>query len=100
MEVTASSFEDTFCGFLTMTHEIDSLANLGALIDVNGPFVNCGICSQGPDGEMGAWWYENTHSYFHNTFSLQMLLIMSPPRAAFGGPSAPARSFRGPEHIK
>ena len=39
MEVTASSFEDTFCGFLTMTHEIDSLANLGALVDVNGPFV-------------------------------------------------------------
>lgn len=63
MEVTASSFEDTFCGFLTMTHEMDSLANLGALVDVNGPFVNCGICSQGPDGEMGARWYENPYSH-------------------------------------
>jgi len=76
MEVTASSFEDTFCGFLTMTHEIDSLANLGALVDVNGPFVNCGICSQGPDGEMGARWYENTHSHFH-TYILFQMLIMS-----------------------
>lgn len=76
MEVTASSFEDTFCGFLTMNHEIDSLANLGALVDVNGPFVNCGICSQGPDGEMGARWYENTHSHFH-TYILFQMLIMS-----------------------
>ena len=77
MEVTASSFEDTFCGYITMTHEMDSLANLGALVDVNGPFVNCGICSQGLDGELGEWVDENSHYICLIHFLLTQMLIMN-----------------------
>ena len=53
-DLPASKFEDTFCAYLTMEHELDSLPNLGVPVVPGvdtGPFSNCPVCAPGPEGE-------------------------------------------------
>ena len=54
-DIQASKFENTFCAFLTIEHELDSLNNLGVAVkDSEGPFSSCPICAPGPGGKEGA----------------------------------------------
>ena len=48
--MAAWRFEDTFCAFLTMDHELDSLHSLGVDDVGSGPISNCAICCEGPEG--------------------------------------------------
>jgi hypothetical protein len=68
MHVKAATFEDTFCVFLTMDHEIESLANLGVTgVDI-GALGNCPICAQGPEGVM-AWFRQGLQTNLTHGFA-------------------------------
>ena len=49
-DITAAQFNDTFCAFLMVDHELESLNYLGVKCVDLGPFGNCPICSQGYEG--------------------------------------------------
>ena len=61
-DLRASKFEDTFCAFLTMEHEMESLSSLGVRGTCTSAFGRCPICSYGPEGiEQGLVWFIDHH---------------------------------------
>ena len=50
MSITATSYEDSFCAFLTVMTDLEQLSSLGVQGLDDGPFRDCPICADGPAG--------------------------------------------------
>jgi hypothetical protein len=51
--ITANSFEDTFCAYLSVVTDLDSLSSLGVEGMDSGPFCDCAVCAHLPSGNVG-----------------------------------------------
>ena len=54
-DMIVSKFNSTFCAFLTMEHELDSLHELGVEGVDMGPFGRCPVCASGPERKCEDW---------------------------------------------
>jgi hypothetical protein len=50
--ITANSFEDTFCAYLSVVTDLDSLSSLGVEGMGSGPFSDCAVCAPLPSGNV------------------------------------------------